>query len=72
MPGMPWSQQAKLKSAGDALATSFEPAAQSAGMHIAQMNIRIDPPAGQEGDPSTMAIFEWDEPSGEYLMRISG
>jgi hypothetical protein len=72
MPGMPWSQQEKLVLAGDTLSGTWEPAAVSAGMHIDQMNIRINPPPGQEGDPTTIAVFEWDPEAGEYLMRISG
>jgi len=69
---MPWSQQAKLKIAGDTLTTNFAPAATSAGMHINQMNIRIDPPAGQEGDPATLVVFEWNEAANEYQLRIEG
>lgn len=70
--GMPWSQQSKLKVAGDTLSSTWQPAAVSAGMFIQQMNIQINPPAGQEGDPATTVIFEWDVEANEYQMRIQG
>lgn len=70
MPGMPWSQQAKLTQAGDVLSSQWEPAALGAGMHIDQMNIKISPPAGQEGDPTTSVIFEWNVEANEYVVRI--
>lgn len=69
---MPWSQQEKLVLAGDTLSGNFEPAALGAGMHIEQMNIRLDPPAGQEGDKPTTVVFNWDTEANEYTMWISG
>ena len=39
-------------------------------MHIAQMNIRIEPT--QAGDPFTDLVFEWSDEADEYTVRTAG
>jgi hypothetical protein len=67
--GMPWSQRNKMLAAG-AKILEWEAVALAAGVHIAQMNIIIEPV--EEGDPATDIIFEWNAEAAEYIMRTSG
>lgn len=69
MPGMPWSQRNKLITAGTTLA-GWQADAISAGMHIDQMNIRIDPT--EEGDPGSTIVFVWDTEAEEFLVDTAG
>jgi hypothetical protein len=66
--GMRWSQRDKMLLAGEAV-QGWETLAQANGAHISQVNFVIDP--AQEGDSPTAVIFEWDDATGEYLMRTS-